>query len=62
MDSSGFGSAIDYSNTLTIDNVNFTDNGVGFYCRAAGFSNSEVAYLNSELFISYLMCTYYVCA
>ena len=47
MESSGSG--FDYSNILTVSNVNFTDNGVGFYCRASGFSNSDVAYINGKL-------------
>ena len=51
MESSGsaFGSGFDYSNILTVSNINFTDNGVGYYCRAAGFSNSDVAYINGKL-------------
>ena len=47
MDSSG--SPFDYSKILTVSNVNFSENGVGFYCRASNFSNSEVAYLHSKL-------------
>ena len=49
MDSSG--SIYDYSNILTINNINFTDNGVGFYCRTVDFSNSDVAYINGKLYI-----------
>ena len=49
MDSSG--SIYDYSNILTINNINFTDSGVGFYCRTADFSNSDVAYINGKLYI-----------
>ena len=47
VDSSG--SIFDYSNILMINSVNFTDNGVGFYCGAVDFSNSEVAYINGKL-------------
>ena len=48
-DIDGSGSAFDYSYILTVNNVNFTDNGVGFYCTAVNFSDSEVAYLNGKL-------------
>ena len=48
-DIDGSGSAFDYSYILTVNNVNFTDNGVGFYCRAVNFSDSELAYLNGKL-------------
>ena len=48
MDSSG--SPIDNSNILTVSNVNFSDNGAGFYCRAINFSNSEVAYLRGKFY------------
>lgn len=49
IDSSGSGSAFDHNNMLTVNNVNFSDSGVGFYCRADGFSNSEVTYLNGRV-------------
>ena len=48
-DIDGSGSAFDYSYILTVNNVNFTDNGVGFYCTAVNFTDSEVAYLNGKL-------------
>lgn len=50
-DIDGSGSAFDYSYILTVNNVNFSDNGVGVYCRAVNFSDSEVAYLNGKLYI-----------
>ena len=52
-DIDGSGSAFDYSYILTVNNVNFSDNGVGVYCRAVNFSDSEVAYLNGKLYIAF---------
>ena len=51
-DIDGSGSTFDYSYILAVNNVNFSDNGVGFYCRAVNFSDSEVAYLNGKLSLS----------
>jgi len=45
---SGSGSSVDNSNVLTIYNITFSDDAIGYYCTSNGYSNSEVAYLDGK--------------
>ena len=50
MEASGVGSTENYNftSTFNVTNVNYTDNGIGFYCNASGCTASMTAYLTGN--------------
>ena len=45
------GATFFYNSTFNVSNVNYTDNGVGYYCNASGCNVSITAYLTGDIYI-----------